>query len=37
MTLRHEVITSYGHNKNLDEIKNVAGQVLTYNSKNFQN
>ena len=29
------VLTSYGRNKNLDEIKNKAGQVLTYNSKNF--
>ena len=29
-------VTSYGRNKNLaDEIKNIAGQVLTYNSKNF--
>ena len=30
------VVTSYGRNKNRDdEIKNIAGQVLTYNSKNF--
>ena len=30
------VVTSYGRNKNLDEIKkNKAGQVLKYNSKNF--
>ena len=30
------IVTSYGRNKNLDdEIKNIAGQVLTYNSKNF--
>ena len=30
-------VTSYGRNKNHDdEIKNIAGQVLTYNSKNFQ-
>ena len=30
-------VTSYGRNKNLDDEikKNVAGQVLTYNSKNF--
>ena len=29
-------VTSYGRNKNHDdEIKNIAGQVLTYNSKNF--
>ena len=29
-------MTSYGRNKNRDdEIKNIAGQVLTYNSKNF--
>ena len=29
-------VTSYGRNKNLDdEIKNIAVQVLTYNSKNF--
>ena len=30
------VVTSYGRNKKFDdEIKNIAGQVLTYNSKNF--
>ena len=30
------VVTSYGRNKNRDdEIKNIAGQVLTYNSENF--
>ena len=30
------IVTSYGRNKNLDdEIKNIARQVLTYNSKNF--
>ena len=29
-------VTSYGRNKNHDdEKKNIAGQVLTYNSKNF--
>ena len=29
-------MTSYGRNQNGDdEIKNIAGQVLTYNSKNF--
>ena len=29
-------VTSYGSNKNHDEIKkNIAGQVQTYNSKNF--
>ena len=28
-------VTSYDRNKNLDEIKNIAGQVLTYNSENF--
>ena len=28
------VVTSYGRNKNRGE-KNIAGQVLTYNSKNF--
>ena len=34
---RFEVlVTSYGRNKNRDdEKKNIAGQVLTYNSKNF--
>ena len=31
------VVTSYGRNKNRDDEikKNIAGQVLTYNSKNF--
>ena len=30
------VVTSYGRKTNLDdEIKNIAGQFLTYNSKNF--
>ena len=30
------VVTSYVRNKNCDDkTKNIAGQVLTYNSKNF--
>ena len=28
-------MTSYGRNKYLDEIKKIAGQVLTYKSKSF--
>ena len=30
-----EVVMTYGRKENLDEIKNIAGQVLTYNSKKF--
>ena len=30
------IVTSYGLNKNRDDdIKNIAGQVLTHNSTNF--
>ena len=33
---KKQIVTSYGCNKNHDdEIKNIAVQVLTYNSKNF--
>ena len=34
---KQQIVTSYGENKNLNEEikKNRAGQVLTYNSKNF--
>ena len=28
-----EIVTSYGRNENLNDEKNVARQVLTYNSK----
>ena len=35
--MKKQIVASYVRNKNPDdEIKNTAGQVLTYNSKNFQ-
>ena len=30
-----EVVTPYGRNKNLNDEKNIARQVLTYNPKNI--
>ena len=32
---KKQIVTSYGENKNLNEEKNRAGQVLTYHSKKF--